>query len=113
MAIELHDFDDSLFEKSFRKGLHKDGSASILETFGILIHTEDANLAVLATESLQTLEACLAIMKYSCGDMHRHFLTFTNTEFTPCTILIGASYIVGSLTIAEAQLAPINLFCHF
>ena len=113
MAIELHDLQDCLLEESIGKWLHQNGVACILQALGILVHAENADLAILATESLETFEACLAIVQHSGCHMHSHFFTLADTEFTPRTILKGATYIVRSLAVTEAQTAPIDLFCHF
>ena len=113
MAIELHDLQDCLLEESIGKWLHQNGVASGLKALGILVHAENTDLAILAAESLEAFEASLAIVQHSGGHMHGHFLTLANTEFTPRTILVGATYIVRSLAVTEAQTAPIDLFCHF
>ena len=113
MAIELHNLQDCLLEESIGKRLHQNGVARSLQALGILVHAENTNPAILATESLEAFEACLAIVQHSGGHMHRHFFTLANTEFTPRTILKGATYIVRSLAVTESQTAPIDLFCHF
>ena len=67
IGIQADNFLNGFLELVHRELSHHDATARALQTFAVLVHAEDAHLAVLATESFQTFECFLTIMQAGSG----------------------------------------------
>ena len=101
------------FTENFRGELrHQDAAAGALQAGGVLLHAEDAHLAVRTAVSLQSFESLLSIVQ--AGSCHVKFQILIGADFylAPFSIAIIASHIVIRLTITERQTCPIDIL-HF
>ena len=88
---------------------HHDATARTLQTLAVLVHAEDAHLAVFATESLQALESLLTVVQAGGGHVDVDGGFGANLKLAPFAVAEIATDIVIRWIITECQICPINV----
>ena len=110
--IEAHHLLHHFAEELGGEFWHEDAATGTLQTGCILLHAEDAYLAVGAAIGFQAFEGFLSVVE--TGGCHVKFKILIGADFNlaPFSIAIIASHVVIRLTVAERQTCPIDIF-HF
>lgn len=111
-SVEADGFFNHIAEELFGDGNHADAFCGVDDASGVVFHSENANFAVLTTESFEAFEYFLSVVERSSGHVYVDIWRFGNFNFAPFTVAICAANIVVGREVAKRELAPINLFCH-
>ena len=108
--IRLDNHFHSLTEFLSRQLRHQNSATCTLQTFCICIRTENTDLAIFSTISLQAFKSFLTIMQASCCHVNIQSFFWTKFQFTPLSVAIITTDVVICLHIAKWQISPINFF---
>ena len=88
---------------------HHNAAAGALQASGVLVGTEQADLAVLATVGFQTLEGLLTVVKARSGHMDVDAFLGGDFNLAPFAVAIPAAYVIIRFQVTKRKVLPIYI----
>ena len=112
LSVKFHNLLHHSFKQIGGKLRHKYAATCALQTLRIGFDTENPDLAVFASVSLQSLKSFLSVVQASGCHVNVECCFRRNFYFTPFAIAIITTHIIISGDITEFEILPIDIF-HF